>query len=81
MGGVSQEGAPDFLMTEVKEPRAFLVGVRFEVEQVVDLMRRWHGPFFMAIQDIECSKLPISVRGYLKDGNSKIVGHPLIERM
>ena len=77
MGGVSQEGAPSFLMTEMKKPRAFLVGIRFEVKQVVNLMRSWHGSFFVAVQDIECCEHSISIWSYLKRGNSEIVGHPL----
>ena len=76
MGGVSQEGAPSFLMTEMKKPRTFLVGVRLEVKQVVNLMRSWHGPFFVAVKDIECNKHSISIGSYLKRGDTKVIGHP-----
>ena len=68
-------------MTKVEEPRAFLVGVRLEVEQVVELMWRRHKPFFLVIQDIECSEHSISVWGNLEGGNSKVVGYPLKECM
>ena len=35
----------------MKKPRVVLVGVRFEIEQVVDLMRRRDRLFFMAIKE------------------------------
>ena len=38
VGRVSQESAPIFLMAKMEEPHAFMVGVRFDVEQIVDLM-------------------------------------------
>ena len=52
-----------------------------KVKKEVDLMRGGFWPFFEFIKDIECGQHSISVWGNLKGGNTKVVGHPLVERM
>ena len=63
-------------MGKIEEPRVVLVGVRLEIEQIVDLMGRGHAPSFKVIKDIKCGKHSIPVGGDLKGANVKIVCHP-----
>ena len=63
-------------MGEVEEPRVILLGVRLEIEQVVDLVGRRHAPPFKEIKDIERRKHPIPIGGDLKGANIKVVCHP-----
>ena len=81
MGNVTQEGATRFLVVEMEEPRVVVIGVRFEIKQVIDLMWHRNGPLLVIVKDIESSKHSISVWGDLKGGNSKVICYPLKERM
>ena len=78
---VKQESAPGFLMTKVEEPRTFLVRVGLKVEKKVDLVGSELWPFFEFVKDIECGQHSISIWGDLKGGNSKVIFHPLKERV
>ena len=73
---IAQKHAMWLLMGKVKEPRVVLVGVRLEIEQVVDLVGRRHAPPFEMVENIECRKHYISVGGYLKWANIEIICHP-----
>ena len=42
VGDVTQEGTSRLLVVEAEEPRVVMVGVGFEIEQVVDLMWCWY---------------------------------------
>ena len=63
-------------MGKIEEPRVILVGVRLEIEQIVDLVGRRHAPPFEKIKNIECRKHSIPVRGDLKQADVKVIRHP-----
>lgn len=63
-------------MSQIKETRAKVTRVGFEVEHVVDLVRRRIAPSFKFVEDVEYIKHSISVGGKLEGADVKIICHP-----
>ena len=73
MGHDTHEAATRLLMSQIEESRAKVSWVGLEIEQIVDLVGRWHTPSFEFIVDKECRKHSMPVRRNFEGADIQIV--------